>query len=92
MQKALKAETVIPSELYVERRADKQLAQIVSDMGRPGYVLVSRQMGKTNLLIQAKRNLARDGDLFVYLELSNSFPDARSFFRDVIDVILEARD
>lgn len=84
----LRSHTIIPSELYVRRRADDQLQQIIDDMGRPGYVLVARQMGKTNLLLNAKRS-AHVGDLFVYVDVSNIFPDERSFFRSVIDLAIE---
>ena len=52
MGKVLKPYTIIPTHLYVTRNADKQLRMLVDDMGRPGYVLVSRQMGKTNLLLK----------------------------------------
>jgi len=87
--KTLRSLTVIPVELYVERSADRQLANIVANMGRPGYVLVARQMGKTNLLLHARRNALGSG-LFVYLDLSNSFPDIRSFFRNIVDVAAES--
>ena len=53
----LKPCTIIPPELYVIREADKQLRNVLHDMGRPGYILVARQMGKTNLLLNAKREL-----------------------------------
>jgi tetratricopeptide (TPR) repeat protein len=85
----LRSYTIVPRELYVPRRADAQLNQIIADMGRPGYVLVARQMGKTNLLLNAKRNSA-PSDLFVYLDVSNIFPDERGFFRNIIDVALES--
>ena len=89
MVKRLRSLTVIPEALYVEREADRQLEGIVANMGRPGYVLVARQMGKTNLLLHARRR-AVDLGLFVYLDLSNSFPDLRSFLRNIIDVALES--
>jgi len=57
MNKILKKYTTIPEHLYVKRAADKQLEEIINDMQRPGYVLVARQMGKTNLLFHAKRTL-----------------------------------
>jgi tetratricopeptide (TPR) repeat protein len=88
VRKILRSLTVIPEELYVERDADRQLASIVANMGRPGYVLVARQMGKTNLLLHARRKADASG-LFVYLDLSNSFPDIRSFLRNIIDVAVE---
>lgn len=91
IDKVIKPCAVVPKSLYVVREADKQLHQIVHDMGRPGYVLVSRQMGKTNLLLNAKRNLETDVDCFTYLDVSNSFSDIRSFFRNIVDTILEGK-
>ncbi|MBV4538762.1 AAA-like domain-containing protein [Pseudomonas urmiensis] len=79
--------TIIPAHLYVERSADRQLKTVIDEMGRPGYILVSRQMGKTNLLLNMKRN--RSMDLVVYFDLSNRFETARKFFRNIIDTILE---
>lgn len=84
----LRSHTIVPSDLYVRRKADDQLAQIIDDMGRPGYVLVARQMGKTNLLLNAKR-AANPNDLFVYLDVSNGFPDLQSFLRNIVDISLE---
>lgn len=84
----LRSYTIVPPELYVQRRADAQLKQIIDDMGRPGYVLVARQMGKTNLLLNAKRSSGQ-GDFFVYLDVSNVIPDERGFFRSVIDLAVE---
>lgn len=92
MAKILKPYTIIPEDLYVQRDADRQIRNIISDMGRPGFVLVSRQMGKTNLLINAKRNLETENDLFVYIDLSNPFTDARSCFENIIDVIIETNE
>lgn len=86
--KILRRSTIIPIELYVERAADRQLKSIVEDMGRPGYVLVARQMGKTNLLIHMKRT--RLHDLVLYKDLSLQFDSPRSFFRDIIDSLLES--
>ena len=70
MTKILKKYTSIPPHLYVERDADLQLKRIVDEMQRPGYVLVARQMGKTNLLINAKRTLESDNRIFAYVDLS----------------------
>jgi len=86
--KVLKPYTIIPNELYVQRGADKQLASIISEMGRPGYVLVSRQMGKTNLLLHAKANLEGSNDAFIYVDLSNVFDTARSCFENIIDTAI----
>jgi len=88
--KKLKPATIIPSHLYVERAADRQVRSILEDMGRPGYVLVARQMGKTNLLLHARRSFAESSDIFVYLDVSNIFPDIEGFFRNIIDVALDS--
>lgn len=88
--KVLRPYTIIPRELYINRNADRQVESILSDMGRPGYVLVSRQMGKTNLLLNAKRKLERTQDAFVYIDLSNEFADARGCFENIIDVALDS--
>jgi hypothetical protein len=73
MKKRLIPSTIIPSHLYVERAADRQLRSVIEDMGRPAYVLVARQMGKTNLLLNARRSLENDQLRFVYLDLSTRF-------------------
>lgn len=92
MSKKIKSYAIVPEELYVIRRADIQLKQIIEDMGRPGYVLVSRQMGKTNLLLNAKRNFDSSENCFAYLDVSNTFNDLRAFFRNIIDAIVLSRD
>jgi len=89
-QQALKPYTIIPSHLYVERAADRQLRQIIDDMGRPGHVLVARQMGKTNLLLNAKRQLENVDDRFCYVDVSNFIPDLRTFFRAISDTCAES--
>ncbi len=89
MEKKLVSYTIIPEHLYVNRDADRQLESVISEMGRPGYVLVSRQMGKTNLLLNVKRKLENDSDFFIYIDLSNSYPDARSCFENIIDTFLD---
>jgi len=90
MTKILKPYTIIPSDLYVQRDADKQIKNIIEDMGRPGYVLVSRQMGKTNLLLNAKRKLESALDAFVYIDLSNEFTDIRNCFENIIDIAIDS--
>ena len=89
--KRLKPNPIIPPDLYVERAADRQIRRIVDEMGRPGYVLVARQMGKTNLLLNAKRELQGINDCFVYLDVSNIFPDFASFLRNIIDTAIDTR-
>lgn len=87
--KKLVPNTIIPENLYVDRIADKQLREIIHDMGRPGYILVARQMGKTNLLINAKRKLETSEDIFAYIDLSNRYDTDRECFRSIVDTILE---
>lgn len=89
-EKALRPTTIIPPALYVDRQADRQLDVIVDEMGRPGYVLVARQMGKTNLLLAMKRRRSARGDVVAYIDLSNRFPNARGLFRHVIDAVVDA--
>lgn len=89
--KQLVPNTIIPESLYVNRVADKQLREIIHDMGRPGYILVARQMGKTNLLINAKRKLESSEDIFAYIDLSNRYDTDRECFRSIVDTILETK-
>ncbi|WP_196894173.1 AAA-like domain-containing protein [Aureivirga marina] len=91
-EKVLKKYTTIPEHLYVKRGADEQLEQIVNDMQRPGYVLVARQMGKTNLLFNAKRTLENENRLFVYVDLSNVFEKEIDCYRNIIDSIIEPNE
>lgn len=89
MSKILKSSTIVPPNLYVERDADRQVEKVLSEMGRPGYVLVARQMGKTNLLINAKRKYETREDVFIYIDLSNTYSSSRECFRSLIDTALE---
>lgn len=90
--KMLRSRTIIPDNLYVDRDADRQLSNVIEEMGRPGYVLVARQMGKTNLLLRMKRQREAVGELAVYIDLSIGFSDARGLFRHLIDRLLEASE
>jgi tetratricopeptide (TPR) repeat protein len=92
MTKILRASTIIGEELYVHRDADRQLRQCLEDMGRPAYVLVARQMGKTNLLLNARRELQQKTDSFVYIDLSNRLPSARECFRSIVDAVVESNE
>lgn len=85
MASKLRPYTIVPQDLYIPREADRQLENSIRDMGRPPYILVARQMGKTNLLINAKRNLPKGDDVFVYIDMSNSFSTSRECFRNIID-------
>lgn len=90
LEKKLISSTIIPNSMYVERNADKQLKDIIRDMGRPAYILVARQMGKTNLLLNAIRNVKGANDIFGYIDLSNRFDTDRECFRNIIDKILDS--
>lgn len=92
MEKILKKYTTIPSHLYVNREADRQLKNIVMDMQRPGYVLVARQMGKTNLLFNAKRTMENDNRLFAYVDMSNVFKKERECYQNIIDCLIEPNE
>lgn len=89
MHKKLKLETIVPSNLYIKRKADKQLKQIIDDMSRPASILVSRQMGKTNLLLNTKRELENKSTIFVYIDLSKIDNDIRDCFRYIIDTAID---
>lgn len=89
MEKILKKYTTIPPHLYVNRKADEQLEDIINDMQRPGYVLVARQMGKTNLLFNAKRTMETDSRFFGYVDMSNVFKKERECYQNIIDFIIE---
>ncbi|WP_417798923.1 AAA-like domain-containing protein [Terasakiella pusilla] len=84
--------TIIPEDLYVNRSADHQLKQVVMEGGRPGYVLVARQMGKTNLLLNLKRVIENEGTFVLYLDLSNRISTLRAWFRYLIDSLCETFD
>ena len=91
-KKILKKYTNIPEQLYVSRSADDQLKMIIEDMQRPGYVLVARQMGKTNLLLNAKRKLESSSRIFTYVDMSNVFETERECYRNIIDNIIETHE
>jgi hypothetical protein len=89
LNKKLTSSTIVSKELYVARSADKQLKRLINEMGRPGYILVARQMGKTNLLLNAQRELEDENHIFVYVDLSNHFSNSRACFRNIIDTAIE---
>jgi len=89
MRKILRPYTIIPAELYIPRDADRQIDTIAAEMGRPGYVLVARQMGKTNLLLSMKRRRSDLGDIVLYQDLSNRFATPRALFRSMVDALVE---
>jgi hypothetical protein len=90
--KVLSPCTIIPKKLYVKRDADKQIKSIIKDMGRPGYILVARQMGKTNLLLNAKRELEDEENIFVYFDFSNLEDNPRDCFRSIIDMAIDSHE
>lgn len=92
MSYKLKSYTIVPDSLYVERKADLQLHGIVEAMQRPGYVLVSRQMGKTNLLLRAKRKWENSKDLYVYVDMSNVAESERACFETLIDTAIDTHE
>ena len=68
--KILDSCTIVPDNLYIERAADRQIRQIIAGMGRPGYVLVARQMGKTNLLLHTRKLLEKEREIFTFIDFS----------------------
>lgn len=85
----LKAYRILPQSLYVKRKADRQLLSILDEMESPGYVLVARQMGKTNMLLYAKNSYETPSDVFVYIDLSNVFETSKECFRNIIDKAID---
>ena len=92
MATELKSYTIVPDSLYVERKADLQLHSIVEAMQRPGYVLVSRQMGKTNLLLRTKRKWDNSRDLYVYIDMSNIDETEKECFQSLIDTAIDTHE
>ena len=56
--------------IYLSRAADEQLLQLCRD-GAFAYVLTSRQMGKSSLMIQTARQLAAEGILPIIVDLTD---------------------
>lgn len=92
MTNDLQSYTIVPDALYVERAADQQLHRIVESMQRPGYVLVSRQMGKTNLLLRAKRKWENVKDLYVYVDMSTVEKTEQGCFEALIDTAINTHE
>ena len=92
MATEIKSYTIVPDALYVERKADIQLHNIIESMQRPGYVLVSRQMGKTNLLLRAKRKWENSNDLYVYIDMSNIDETEKDCFESLIDTAIDTHE
>lgn len=70
MDYILRPLTIVPDNLYVERSADRQIRHIIEGMGRPGYVLVARQMGKTNLLLHTRKKMQNEREVFTFIDFS----------------------
>ena len=86
----LKSCTIVPDDYYVERSADRQIQSIIDDMERPGYVLVARQMGKTNLLLHTKKVMQNEQNIFVYIDFTSfTFDSERECLEYIIDTALE---
>lgn len=91
-EKILYSSAIIPDNLYVKRDADNKLKEIILRMSKPAYISVARQMGKTNLLIQAKRELENDSTRVVYIDITNKFETAQECFRYIINQILNSNE
>ena len=63
--------TLSPSDpTYVERQADREL-YLTLKRGDFGYVLNSRQMGKSSLMVKTKYRLQQEGDRCTTIDLTN---------------------
>lgn len=93
MEKVIKSSVRVPERLYVTREADAQLTTVITDMARPGYISVARQMGKTSLLQHVQRQLQGAGRTIVYFDLSAAvYGSAKQYFQHLIDTILEVAE
>lgn len=90
--KKLHITAIIPDEIYVQRDADRQLAEVIARMSKPAYISVARQMGKTNLLLHTKRKLEDEKNRFVYIDITNQFNSAQDCFRYIIDQVIDANE
>lgn len=81
--------TVVPRNFYVERTADNQIRKIINGMGRPGYVLVARQMGKTNLLLHTRDIMQTHRQIFSFIDFSTigSITETECFNKLIDDTI-----
>jgi hypothetical protein len=76
--------------MYINRMADEQITHVINDMARPGYVLVSIQMGKTNLLLHTKDTMQDATHVFVYIDFSTmSGYDEKECLNTIIDTAIE---
>ena len=56
--------------LYISRQADEELLQLCQE-GKYAYVLTSRQMGKSSLMIETARRLQQRGTTSIIIDLSD---------------------
>ncbi|PKP06638.1 MAG: hypothetical protein CVU10_03505 [Bacteroidetes bacterium HGW-Bacteroidetes-5] len=91
-EKKLYSSAIIPDKLYVQRDADRKLKEVILRMSKPAYISVARQMGKTNLLIQTKRELQNETNRYVYIDITNKFETAQDCFRYIVNQILNSNE
>lgn len=90
MDQILQSYTIVPSTLYVERDADRQIRTVIQNMTRPGYILVARQMGKTNLLLHTKDVLENERNVFTYIDFTSIFCETEAeCYDEIIDITLD---
>lgn len=90
MEQILQSYTIVPSTLYVERDADRQIRTVIQNMTRPGYILVARQMGKTNLLLHTKDVLENKRNVFTYIDFTSIFCETEAeCYDEIIDITLD---
>lgn len=90
MELILQSYPIVPPSLYVERDADRQIRQVIQSMTRPGYILVARQMGKTNLLMHTKDVLEDERNIFTYIDFTSTLFETESeCYDEIIDITLE---
>ena len=58
MSKILKPYTIIPQDLYVQRDADRQVKNIIADMGRPGCSRIKAD-GENKSVTKCKKETGR---------------------------------
>lgn len=92
MNKKLNISAIIPKELYVQRDADRKLKEVIQLMSKPAYISVSRQMGKTNLLINTKRELQNENNRYVFIDITGSFTSSQDCFRYIVNQILDSNE
>lgn len=90
MEQILQSYTIVPPTLYVERDADRQIRRVIQNMTRPGYILVARQMGKTNLLLHTKDVLENERNVFTYIDFTSIFCETEAeCYDEIIDITID---